>query len=167
MSILCSKHRPKRVADDCAGISASVLSKPCKKSKTRGDDWGEEDVAMARAWRQADHAEALAAAVEAVMTPDGTWVNLTHRALSCATAKISSCDYLKILYPHDRDADCVLEESTHTYFVRGCRYDHSVTSVWSVFFLSSNQTYQNECWSRRPNVASSIWNRPSIGYTCI
>ena len=134
MSILCSKHRPKRVADDCAGISASVLSKPCKKPKTRSDDWSKKDVATASAWSPADHAEAFAAAVEAVMTTDGTWVNLTHRALSCATAKISSCDYLKIMYPHDRDADCVLEESTHTYFVRGCRYDHSVTSVWSVFF---------------------------------
>ena len=46
----------------------------------------------------------------------------------------TSVDYLKILYPHDRDSHCTMVEKTHTYYVLGEKYDCSVSSVWKVLF---------------------------------
>ena len=43
-------------------------------------------------------------------------------------------DFLKELYPHERDAHCHMDELTHTYFVLGGRYEYSVSAVWKVFF---------------------------------
>ena len=43
-------------------------------------------------------------------------------------------DFLKQLYPHTRDNDCIMVEQTHTYFVHDVPYHYSVSGVWKVFF---------------------------------
>ena len=43
-------------------------------------------------------------------------------------------DHLKELYPHPRDADCVLNDVSHEYFIKGSKYPISVSGVWKVFF---------------------------------
>ena len=109
-------------------------SVPRKRPRVLGDHRDTGDLSLTTTWNRADHSEALAEAVEAEMSANGEWIDLAHHTWSGRTANIGSHDYLKILYPHVRDADCFLEELTHTYHVRGCKYDCSVSSVWGVFF---------------------------------
>uniref|UniRef100_A0A6C0C2A2 Uncharacterized protein n=1 Tax=viral metagenome TaxID=1070528 RepID=A0A6C0C2A2_9ZZZZ len=73
-------------------------------------------------------------------------------------------DYLKLLYPHERDDDCFLEEATHTYYVRASPYKCSVSSVWKVFFEEFDATRKAKEMIRKAEVSgirsfeSSIYN---------
>ena len=51
----------------------------------------------------------------------------------------SMVDYLKQLYPHPRDGDCIMDELTHTYQVCGRSYPCSVSDVVGVFFEPFDQ----------------------------
>ena len=55
-------------------------------------------------------------------------------------SKLEAFDYLKLLYPHDRDDHCVMEEVQHKYYVHNLPYSYSVSSVWKVFFPEFNVT---------------------------
>ena len=58
---------------------------------------------------------------------------ITDREHWCANS-VQKRDFLKELYPHERDAHCYMDELTHTYFVLGRKYKYSVSAVWKVFF---------------------------------
>lgn len=60
--------------------------------------------------------------------------SLAHSVWLKKSEVVECKDFLKILYPHDRDNDCYLDEITHTYYVHKSRYNCSVSSVWKVFF---------------------------------
>ena len=52
----------------------------------------------------------------------------------CVAAKTQTHDFLQDLYPHSRDANCMMDEASHTYFVHDMKYMYSVSNVWRVFF---------------------------------
>ena len=68
----------------------------------------------------------------AVVEPHSKWKN--------AASKSKVPDYLKLLYPHDRDGDCFMEEVHHKYYVHNLPYPCSVSDVWKVFFPEFDDT---------------------------
>ena len=60
--------------------------------------------------------------------------DMSHAAWVANQEEAHPTDFLKTLYPHARDADCYMEEATHTYYVHSLPYSCSVSSVWKVFF---------------------------------
>ena len=72
-------------------------------------------------------------------TPNRRVIDMTHKHWQSASdQRVRHLDFLKAMYPHARDSDCVLNESTHTYLVHGETYKYSVSSVWKVFFETFN-----------------------------
>ena len=76
----------------------------------------------------------------------------------------ASVDYLKLLYPHPRDNDCVMEELSHSYRVHGRLYPCSVSDVVRVFFEAFPRDQMSELCLRNAgerglrNMESSIYN---------
>ena len=61
--------------------------------------------------------------------------SLRHEDWLQAASKLPpSEDRFQQLYPHDRDADCYMDELEHVYYIHGQRYKCSATGVWKVFF---------------------------------
>ena len=68
-------------------------------------------------------------------TPQCEVLDLTHKYWSdVSNQRHRPTDFLKTMYPHPRDGDCVLNELSHKYLVHGNEYKYSVSSVWKVFF---------------------------------
>lgn len=61
--------------------------------------------------------------------------SLSHASILAESAGADDgIDYLKRLYPHERDEHCWMDELEHKYYVHNERYPFSVSSVWKVFF---------------------------------
>jgi len=87
-----------------------------------------------------------------------------HAAWATFANGIRQVDYLRLLYPHPRDADCTMDEITHTYHVLGERYPCSVSAVWKVFFpvfkdgLAAALSLKSAKTKGIKNMASSVYN---------
>lgn len=84
---------------------------------------------------------------------------MTSHALQLAQERP---DFLQQLYPHARDADCFMQEATHTYYVHGTAYKRSVSGVWKVFFEEFDSATADRCMQKaqeglRDQTASVYW----------
>ena len=68
----------------------------------------------------------------------------SHSKWKEVASKLEAPDYLKLLYPHDRDEHCVMEEVQHKYYVHNLPYSYSVSSVWKVFFPEFDVTKEGD-----------------------
>jgi len=71
---------------------------------------------------------------------------LTHAHFLAEAPEVGdNVDYLKQLYPHEKDGDCWMDEVAHAYYIRGEKYPFSVSSVWKVFFPQFDTSMPANC----------------------
>jgi hypothetical protein len=91
----------------------------------------------------------------AVAEPHSKWKN--------GASESNVPDYLKLLYPHDRDGDCFMEEAEHKYYVHNLPYAYSVSDVWKLFFPEFDDTMTIQtCLAKSQNLG--LMNLESSAY---